>query len=1212
MVDGDGVRCESAISFGPFRIVELERLLEKEGTPCKLGNRAFDILLVLLERAGEVVSNEDLVALVWPDVKVAEANLRVQVAALRKALGDGRLGTRYVMNIAGRGYCFVAPISRSTRSTPTVSRAAPTGAPKLPIRLSRIVGRDETVQKISAQLTDHRFMTIVGPGGIGKTTVAVSVGYSMTASFDGAVHFVDLGPLGNPLLVPSALASTLGLLVNSDDPTPGLLTFLRDRRMLLILDSCEHVIETAAGLAERVFGEAPQIHILATSREPLRVEGERVHQLFPLRCPPDNPGLNAADVLGFPAAQLFVERVTASVHGFELDDSNAPTVGKICRGLDGIALALELAAGRVDAYGINGVAAHLDSQFGLLWQGRRTALPRHQTLSATFDWSYNLLPEMERRILRCLSIFVGMFSLEAAQSVAGRDDVESGQISELIANLVAKSLTVATVCQPSMLYRLLDTTRAYVLEKLSASGEENAIARRHASYYCEFLQRIDCGSIAQSSADGFAAHRRAQIANVRVALEWSFSERGDIELGTALAAASAPLFTDMSLLTECCIWMERGLAALDASAHGSRREMELQASLAVSLMFTKGNSEEVRNAYIRGLELAENLQDPYHQLRMLGGLHTYCSRLGDFRGSLDLARRSQVIASQMNDRDSTAIADWMLGVSHHLIGDQASALIHCRAALRYPKSSRYDDPVRFGFDHRFRTLMVIARTLWLRGFPDKAAAAARHALEEASGLDQPVTYCLCLVYTITVLLWIGDLPASEEILDKLITHTKRYSLRPYQVVGIGLKGELCLKRRQASAGVELLQDCLDALYMDRYHLNIPVFAADLAEGLAMMGQFDDAHATIDRAMAYGEPGAESFYLPELYRIKGYLLASDPGLHLTEAEDWLLRSLDLARRQSALALELRAATSLALLWRKQGNRDQARELLGPVYGQFTEGFGTADLRAANGLLDELQQRAEFVGGIPCTSWHLDTGDLLADVEQSVLESDVAGLRIRLTRLEVIEIACGRQRGGIVARREPCLGQMRLVDVIGRAGAAHPGRDPPRLQRIRQHTWPKAGNGEGQHGIMQLAFGVGPRPIPAPLAPEDVVHVGVCVLVHARAQIDQSLRPFDQCREDIGGERVDREDMRKAIGSGAAALPIADGGIVNGRIKMAAHVDLHGNVLGAGDRLQVADNDVCGLRQSSSGIVGARFVARMQDHLMTLFDKELPCHQAEAGG
>jgi predicted ATPase/DNA-binding winged helix-turn-helix (wHTH) protein len=517
MLDEERPQRKDFISFGPFRFFAAQRLLEKDGAPLNLGSRALDLLSALTERATEVVSKRELMARVWPDLIVEEGSLRFHIASLRKVLGDGQSGVRYVTNVAGRGYCFVAPIGRSA-ATPTLaeSRVADRTA-KLPARLLRMVGRDETVQAVSEQLLGQRFVTIVGPGGIGKTTVSVSVAHAKFSEFGGAIHFVDLGALDDPSLVPRAIALTLDLPVNSDSPIQDLLSFVRDRRMLLVLDNCEHLIETAAPVAERIFSEAPRVHILATSRESLRVEGEQVYCLPPLRCPPETAiGLTAGEAMCFPAVRLFVERVIASGVPFVLRDADASIVADLCRRVDGIALALDLAARRVAALGVRGTAALLDSQLRFLWQGRRTAPPRHQTLGATLDWSHNLLSDFERVVLRRLAVFVGTFSLEAARSVAAETPVERGQAVEALASLVAKSLVATEIGPTSARYRLLDTTRSYALGKLIRSGEAAAVELRQATYYRELFERTDSAASQLSEPERPVVHRE----HVSNALHW--------------------------------------------------------------------------------------------------------------------------------------------------------------------------------------------------------------------------------------------------------------------------------------------------------------------------------------------------------------------------------------------------------------------------------------------------------------------------------------------------------------------------------------------------------------------------------------------------------------------------------------------------------------------------------------------------------------------
>src|SRR5580704_5424261 len=556
MSDSRDFQPADVLSFGPFNLFAAERLLKKADEPVALGGRAIDILIALVERAGEVVAQRELISRVWPDVTVEDANLRFHIAALRKALGDGRDGSRYVSNVVGRGYCFVAPVTGSSKPAVSASETTTTErVQKLPPRLMRMVGRDDTVRALAQQLQAWRFVSIVGPGGVGKTTVATSVAHTLSDGFHDAVFFIDLAALTDAQLVPTAVASALGLMVQTQDPVVGLLAFIGDRKILLVLDSCEHVIGVAAALAERVVSEAPQAHILTTSREALRVEGEHVHLLYSLEGPPEDAGLTAAEALRYPAAQLFVERAAASGYGAELSDIDAPIVARSCRRLDGIALAIELAASRVGSLGIRGVAELLDNRFGLLWQGRRTALPRHETLNAMLDWSYSLLSEREKVVLCRLSVFVGGFTLQAAGSVASETDADEAEVIDAVASLVAKSLISATVINESTYYRLLDTTRAYAAAKLAERGEAARIARRHAIFYSEFLEHDEIiqSLFNEHYLSGYAPH----IGNVRAALGWALSDHGDAPVGIELATWAAPLFVGLSLLGECRGWCER-------------------------------------------------------------------------------------------------------------------------------------------------------------------------------------------------------------------------------------------------------------------------------------------------------------------------------------------------------------------------------------------------------------------------------------------------------------------------------------------------------------------------------------------------------------------------------------------------------------------------------------------------------------------------------
>lgn len=937
-----------AICFGAFRLFPKSRLLEKDGAPLHLGGRALDILIFLAERAGEVVDKRELMKRVWAEVNVDEGSLRFHIATLRKVLGDAGDASRYVVNVPGRGYCFTAPLLRAATSE---SRAnLPVSSPRsLPSPLAKMIGRDDAVEKISAELALHRFVTIVGPGGIGKTSVALAVAHGELAAFDGQVCFVDFGALTEPRLVPGTIAAALGLTVNSEDPIPSLLTFLRSRRMLLVFDSCEHILDELAPLAERIVREAPGLHVLATSRESFRTEGERVHRLFPLDCPPERDGLSLADILAYPASQLFVERIAESLSEFELSEDDAPLVADICRRLDGIALAIELAAGRVNAYGIAGTASLLDSRFSLLWRGRRTAIPRHQTLSAALAWSYDLLPAAESATLRGLSVFVGPFTLEAALAVASCQGISEPEAVEAISNLLSKSLIATSPAERRLRYRLLDTTGAFVADKLVENGEAARVARAHAEYYRDFLRDIALKSMGMQSAGGFLPYAD-HLPNVRAALTWSFSEGGDRAVGVDLSASAAQFFLELTLLTECYRWTQQALASLDTASVDSRQEMTLQAALGVSVMFTQGNTDAVRSAFTRSLQLSRELEDLHWQLWLLRGLHIYLTRVGDFHGALGTGEQGEDVARKLNDPASMLNVEWMLGVAHHLIGNQDKAVQFCESAMVHTPGSQRLNIGHLGYDDRIVALVALARGLWLTGRPDRAIEAARYTVREAEQLEQPLTLGIALIWTIYVFLWVGDWANAEIMIERLINHAERHFLGPYHAVGIGQKGELLLRRGDVAGGIEHLRRSQATLYATRHRIMTTVFATALAEGLASQNEPDEALRTIDEAIAQIGDHGESFDMPEMLRVKGDILAG--AGNAAEAEGYLQKSLVLSRRQCALGWELRGAVSLARVWHQAGKAGDARALLAPLVAQYQEGISTRDLVAAKGLLGSL--------------------------------------------------------------------------------------------------------------------------------------------------------------------------------------------------------------------------------------------------------------------
>jgi predicted ATPase/DNA-binding winged helix-turn-helix (wHTH) protein len=941
---------DPVISFGAFRLFPRSRLLEKDGAPLHVGGRALDILLVLAERPGEVVDKRELIRRVWADVNVDEGSLRFHITALRKALGDGAAGTRYIVNVPGRGYCFAAtPTAAEPVAPPPPVANDLIRARALPPAHAKLIGRTEAIEKISTELAQHRMITVVGHGGIGKTSVALAVGHRQLAAFGGQIFFVDFGALSDAKLVPTAIASALGLAVSSEDPLPGLLTFLGDRRTLLVLDSCEHIVDALAPLAERIVQEAPQSHILATSRESLRIESERIYRLFPLNCPPRQGGINVTDIKTYPATQLFMERVAASSSGFELSEDEAPLVAEICQRLDGIPLAIELAAGRVSAYGIAGIASLLDSRFSLLWRGRRTAIPRHQTLSAALDWSYSLLSDVESTTLRRLSVFAGPFALEAAAMVASGEGVDQPEIVEAIANLVSKSLISLSATRPAR-YRLLDTTRAYALDKLKQASETATFARRHAEYFRDSFEHAEAEGETRTIGEWLAAYG-AEIDNVRAALDWAFSPDGDATLGVALTVAVVPLWVRLSLFSECRERVERALAKFDLGTEDSDRvRMKLSAALGWSLMYGEGRAREAGPALATTLELAERLDDKDFRLRALWGLCIDQFNNGEFGKALEFSHRFTDAAAHSSDRTDPMLADRLMAVSLHYLGDQDGARRHIdRVDANLHVLA--DNPRIFPLDLRVSTQYFRARILWLQGFADQALGLVAKNIEEGRAIGHALTFCSVLGQSACpIALLAGDLDAAERHATALIEHTDRHAIRVWRLWAGAFKAAVQARHGDLDGGLALLRNELhragDARYLPRFLFLVGELAACLGEA----NEIGQGLAVVDDALERCKTRQEQWYVPELLRIKGELMRKEA--EPAAAEPCFAQALELARRQGALFWVLRSATSLARLKLAQDRKTEARKILQPVCKAFPEGREIADLRAATALLGSL--------------------------------------------------------------------------------------------------------------------------------------------------------------------------------------------------------------------------------------------------------------------
>lgn len=922
-----------AIHFGPYRIYPAQRLVMEADQPLRLGRRAMDILLILLAQAGNVVSKQELIAGVWPNSVVEDINLRVHMAALRKALGDGQAGQRYIITVAQRGYSFVAPHSVEHLAQQPQDGQVAASSHNLPVRRTRMIGRESLIDSLVTQLPRQRFITLVGPGGIGKTTVALRVAEQLIGHYRDGIRLLDLAPVSDPSMIAAHLATLLDLSLHDAEPLNSLATALGERQILLVIDNCEHLIDAIALLCECILRGAPHVHILATSRESLRAEGEYVQRLDSLDCPPPVAVLDRSQALTFPALQLFVERAMASHDNFELTDEALPLAIEICRRLDGIPLALELAAAQVGSLGLSGVVERLQGSFRLHTQGCQTALGRHQTLRATLDWSFALLTACEQTCLRRLGVFRGGFTLESAAAVIVGEHIEPDEVLGSVTQLVAKSLLNVEVGDEQVFYRLLDTTRRYALEKLDASAEFESTRARHAERCLSLMQQAQQDWERVATRQWIERYARS-LEDIRAALDWGLSADGPQTLAIRLCATSAPLWQELSLLKEHGAYVRKALALHAAtSAPCPRLTIALKLALGSSCYHTQGGTAETVEAFVSAGSLASQCEDQAGQLRAVSGHLAVNLSCANYQMALEQSQQFDRLG--LNGDDLLSLSTHRLRVlALHFSGDQARARESAEQVLQRMAQSGHLNRFTHGFgvqyDQSVASLTILARILWLQGQPEQAWRTARQALDIAIQIDHGTSICYTLALAGCLIAhYNGDRQTARDLVRLLLEQAQKHSVLLFYTWA----------RQYAQV-------------LDHAGVHAP-----LKPGI---GLIKDLMITLDTAfidddlLRRADAGTAGWSTAEILRAKADALLVDDCPHIANAaETVLIRALNVARHQGALAWELRSATSLAKLWQRQGRHSQAHALLAPVYGRFTEGYATPDLCKVRGLLDELQ-------------------------------------------------------------------------------------------------------------------------------------------------------------------------------------------------------------------------------------------------------------------
>ena len=740
------------LRFGPFRLSSRQRVLTGPEGPVSLGGRAFDLLAVLAASPGRLFNKHELIDLVWPGLAVEENNLHVQMVALRRALGGRQ---NLVQTVPGRGYRLVGDAPEEAPK-PAPPPPIPTEPPARPAEFTRpaLVGRDHELADLRRRVARNRLVTITGPSGIGKTHLALALADSLLTEFAGFVRIADFAPLTEDSRVEAALIAALGLRLNEGMSRPqALAQALGQRRALLILDNCEHRLAGIAPLAETLLATCPSLSLIATSQEPLRVQEEAAYRLTPLALPPPNAA-TPEEIAGYGAVALFLRRVEAADRHFRLDAANAAAAAGICRSLDGIPLALEMAAARVPALGLEGLRSRLDQRLRLLTAGRATAAARHRTLRATIAWSDELLDPADRQLFHRLGVFAGNFSAAAA-AILRQNDEDEWAILDALGRLVDKSLVVAEPgTEPR--YRLLETPRLFALEQLAASGGQAACRFRHAAYYTALMEQAHADWETTEDAAWLALYA-AELDNVRAALDWALSAEGDAELAVTLAGTAALLLEKSSLLAEGRRYLERAeevartgfspnrarlfrqtgnlwfssdrpraLAALERAAAlydelGETVERGAALALAGVIHSFLGARDQAKALLTLARELLAGAKRPKTLFNIYNNLGVIAAMEGDFRGARDSFEQALRLARRLSARQSEVTALINLAEIEFNLGEIDLAVERANAAIAFLRDDELHNDLGWA-------LVNVATYLLIAGRYDETRNAAREAL----------------------------------------------------------------------------------------------------------------------------------------------------------------------------------------------------------------------------------------------------------------------------------------------------------------------------------------------------------------------------------------------------------------------------------------------------------------------------------------------------
>lgn len=876
----------------------------------------------------------------WPNTFVHDANLKVNIAALRKALRPGSTETRYIATVPGRGYCFVAPLEildpPAVKFTPPTVRAN-TG--KFPT-VVHLIGREQAMTELDDALAQTRLLTIVGAAGVGKTSLAVAYASKIADRFEDGVCYVDLSAIDDPQFVLSAIAFALGRDSNFVNTFAGLAAVLGSRSMMLVLDNCEHLLSAVAGVADYLGHLLPNLSLVATSREPLRCRMEQIYRLSPLLCPPEGNDANATDVMSFSAVQLLVQR--AQAQGYRLQESDLPALAAISRRLDGIALAIELAASQLAAGSAATLQTVLESSFATLVSDTDTAPARHKTLMATLDWSYRLLSENEARLLRYLSNFSG--------GAAPSSQMNADDIAAWLENLASKSLLTVAYREGRRWYRLLDTTRTFASERLRQDGELSTAMIDYSSYLLSRFEQAEA-EWAWRTREDWAEMYGPSGNDLRRAIDWSFGEGQNAELGIRLTVAGITLWCEQSSFLENRSRVQTALdAAKTLGTNVDSLKMRLIAVQGINLCQAREIASAV-NLLREGIRLANELGNIEYRARMTGlmaGAQFFMGRHREALASLSKLRSIIDVSDTCSVEPDIRWHELMIGFC---LGDISHAYDGLeKLAREFSTVSRRSQVSRFVIDRfvAIRTFRAVAA--WAIGKPQQALKTAEEAVEAATNLEHAVSSVFVLgLGAIPVALFNGLFDLAQQWVD-LLCHNIALIQDEVWAPNARLYQAAIDHARGLPGALERMREAIDEMIESEMLVHAPIRLALLADRALLGDRLDVAEAAVNEGFHYSHHNGEHWSDAELLRLQA-IISWRRG-DLLNARRLLNKAIQVAQQACAQSFQLRAAINLAELEMQSGAGEDALVNLAIVYRRFNDNFPSADLLRARQLLHDL--------------------------------------------------------------------------------------------------------------------------------------------------------------------------------------------------------------------------------------------------------------------